>query len=82
MKRTRRPDAPLSAIPNHLLDRRSAVNLKQSEVAEELGTKRGTYAILEAGYSLPSRDMADRLCKVFGCELADLFSEEVIRLIR
>ncbi len=77
-RRARRPDAPLSAIPNSLLDRRLALNLKQIEVAEEVGTKRGTYSIIEAGYCIPSKDFAEKLCRFFNCGLADLFPEDVI----
>ena len=47
IRRARRPDAPLSAIPTSLLDRRLARNLRQDEVAEELGTTRGTYSTIE-----------------------------------
>jgi len=80
-RRARQPNAPLSAIPNSLASLRLAMNLKQVDVAEELGTARGTYSIIEAGYSIPSKDMADRLCRFFDRELIDLFPDDVIRRI-
>lgn len=80
-RRARKPDAPLSAIPNSLQDRRLARNLSQRDVAAKLGTTRGTYSTIEAGYCLPSKDLAEKLRLFFRCELADLYSDDIVRLI-
>jgi len=80
-RRVRKQGAPLSAIANGLIDRRLARNLKQEEVAKKLGTTRGTYSTIEAGYCIPSKDLAAKLCAFFECELADLFPDDVVRRI-
>ena len=80
-RRARQPNAPLSAIPNNLASLRLAKNLTQADVAEELGTTRGTYSIIEAGYCIPSKDLADKLAAFFECDIADLFPDDVVRRI-
>ena len=81
IKRARKHGAPLSAIPNNILELRLSRNLMQQAVAGELGIPRGTYSTVEAGYCLPSKDLADKICKFYGCELSDLYPEEVLRFI-
>jgi len=81
IKRARKENAPLSAIPNNILDRRLSRNLMQLAVAGDLGIPRGTYSTVEAGYCLPSKDLADKICKFYGCELSDLYPEGVREFI-
>jgi DNA-binding XRE family transcriptional regulator len=81
IKRARKGNAPLSAIPNGILELRLSRNLMQQEVADGLGIPRGTYSTVEAGYCIPSRDLADKLCKFFECQLGDLYPEEVLGFI-
>ena len=81
IKRARKENAPLSAIPNNILVRRLSRNLMQQTVAGELGIPRGTYSTIEAGYTLPSRDLAKKMCRFFECELTGLFPDDVVRYI-
>ena len=81
IKRARKDNAPLSAIPNGILDRRLSRNLMQQAVAGELGIPRGTYSTIEAGYCLPSKDLADKICQFYECELSDLYPKEVLGFI-
>jgi DNA-binding XRE family transcriptional regulator len=63
---------------NRLADFRIAKNMTQKEIAERVRIPRGTYAHLEIGTYLPTRQILASICDVLGCSSEDIYSQEVI----
>lgn len=55
---------------------RDANKLTQEKVADYLGVKRSAYANYEAGDREAPIEVLEAACKLFGCELEMLFSED------
>lgn len=56
--------------------RRDQLGLTQKDVAERLGVSQPTYAALEAGKSVPSIDIVDRVARALGLSPALLLTEQ------
>lgn len=48
-------------------------NLKQSEVAEEIGVNVTTIIKWEQGKTAPKSDQLKKLCVLYGCSMDDIF---------
>lgn len=55
---------------------REANKLTQERVAEFLGIKRSAYANYEAGEREAPLEVLESVCKLFGCELSTLLSDD------
>lgn len=58
-----------------LKDSRKRAGLKQEEAASRIGVGQSTISMWENGQSNPRFGMLPKIARVYGCEIADLFSE-------
>jgi putative transcriptional regulator len=63
----------MTAIKNHVRERREALGLTQGEMAARTGVSRQAINAIETGKYDPSIGLAHALSKVFGCAIEDIF---------
>lgn len=60
-------------IINHVSEYRIKYNMRQSELAEEMGISRQSISSIENGKYMPSLILAFKMAKIFDCFIDDLF---------
>ena len=63
-------------MQNRIKELRARFNLKQEELANELGVSRQTIISIEKGRYNPSLDLAFKLAKRFNCQIEEIFNYE------
>ena len=59
-----------------LKELRKAAGVTQTELAEKVGVKQSTIAMLETGKNKSPRiEVAKKICKVLGCTMDELYAE-------
>ncbi len=60
-----------------LKELRKAAGVTQTELAEKVGVKQSTIAMLETGKNKSPRiEVAKKICKVLGCTMDELYAEQ------
>lgn len=54
---------------------RKRAGMKQTELAEQMGTVQSTISMWENGTSLPTADKLPKLARVLGCTIDELFDD-------
>jgi len=70
---THRNSPRISGLRTALRARRQALGLTQAEVARRAGISRSYYAQIELGQRTPPVDLALRIARILGGDVAELF---------
>lgn len=66
---------------NNLAELRIAKNMTQKELAQRIGIPRSTYAHIELGTYLPTREMLEDICRSLACSASDVYPPEVLSML-
>lgn len=73
---TKRDSEELKRIVTRIKEIRIALGMTQSELAVKMGVSQATIGMWETGARMPRASKLQKLAKILGCTVSDLFAKE------